>query len=97
MANKINETSEFTIPLKNLLGLIGFTAIAVWAYFGITERITFLEHNYEMTRQEVREHDEWINDFVPPPEVQDAISRVRALELHIKVLETKLEAVIDEQ
>lgn len=50
-----------------------------------------------MTRQEVREHDEWINDFVPPPEVQDAISRVRALELHIKVLETKLEAVIDEQ
>jgi len=29
MASKINETSEFTIPLKNLLGLIGFTAVAV--------------------------------------------------------------------
>jgi hypothetical protein len=95
MANKINETSEFTIPLKNLLGLIGFTAIAVWAYFGITERITFLEHNYEMVKQDLDEHDKWISDFRPPPEVQDAISRVRALELHIKVLETKLEAVIN--
>ena len=96
MANKINETSEFTILLKNLLGLIGFTAIAVWAYFGITERITFLEHNYEMMDAEVEENETWIDNFEPPPEVQDAISRVRALELHIRVLETKLEALINE-
>ena len=27
MANKLNEQSEFTIPLKNLLGLVAFTAI----------------------------------------------------------------------
>jgi len=87
MANKLNEGSEFTIPLKNLLSLIAFTGIAVWAYFGIIERIAFLEHNQEMIQVEVEENDEWIDDFKPPVEVQDTIARVRELELKVKELE----------
>jgi len=45
MANKLSESSEFTIPLKNLLALVGATAVSVWAYFGIIERLTFLDRN----------------------------------------------------
>lgn len=37
---KLNEDSEFTIPLKNIVGLVAFTVVAVWAYFGVIERIT---------------------------------------------------------
>jgi len=48
MATKINEKTEITIPLKNLIGLIVIAAIAVWAYVGVTERISFLEHRYVM-------------------------------------------------
>ena len=87
MANKLNEGSEFTIPLKNLLSLIAFTGIAVWAYFGIVERIAFLEHNQKMIQIEVEENDEWIDQFKPPVEVQDTIKRVRELELKVKELE----------
>lgn len=87
MANKLNEGSEFTIPLKNLLSLIAFTGIAVWAYFGIVERIAFLEHNQEMIAVEVEENDTWIDEFKPPVEVQDTIKRVRELELKVKELE----------
>ena len=87
MANKLNEQSEFTIPLKNLLSLIAFTGIAVWAYFGIVERIAFLEHNQEMIAIEVEENDTWIDNFKPPVEVQDTIKRVRELELKVKELE----------
>ena len=87
MANKLNEGSEFTIPLKNLLSLIAFTGIAVWACFGIIERIAFLEHNQEMIAIEVEENDEWIDDFKPPVEVQETIARVRELELKVKELE----------
>lgn len=87
MANKLNEGSEFTIPLKNLLSLIAFTGIAVWAYFGIVERIAFLEHNQEMISVEVEENDTWIDEFKPPVEVQDTIKRVRELELKVKELE----------
>ena len=90
MANKLNEQSEFTIPLKNLLGLVAFTGIAVWAYFGIVERIAFLEHNQEMIQIEVEENDQWIDEFKPPIEVQDTIKRVRELELKLRTIETLL-------
>ena len=87
---KLSETSEFTIPLKNLLALIGATAVSVWAYFGIIERLAFLEHEQAMHWEEITENDDWIDDFQPPPEVADAIKRVRAMELKIKEIETKM-------
>lgn len=89
-ASKLNESSEFTIPLKNLLGLVGFTAIAVWAYFGITERLSFLEHEQEMMMVEIEENDDWIDNFEPPAAVQDSIERVRNLELEVERLKLRL-------
>ena len=86
----LSETSEFTIPLKNLLALVAATAVSVWAYFGISERLSFLEHNLEMLAIEVEENDNWIDDFQPPPEVADAIARVRAMEIRLKEIEVKL-------
>lgn len=87
---KLSESSEFTIPLKNLLAMIAATAVSVWAYFGISERLSFLEHNLEMLAIEVEENDNWIDDFQPPPEVADAIARVRAMEIRLKEIEVKL-------
>jgi len=87
---KLSESSEFTIPLKNLLALVAATAVSVWAYFGISERLSFLEHNLEMLAIEVEENDNWIDEFKPPPEVADAIARVRAMEIRLKEIEVKL-------
>jgi len=87
---KLSESSEFTIPLKNLLALIAATAISVWAYFGIIERLAFLEHEQAMHWEEITENDDWIDDFQPPPEVADAITRVRAMEIRLKEIEVKL-------
>lgn len=88
---KINEDTEVSIPLKNLVGLIVGTVIAVTAYFGLTERIAFLEHNYTMMDMQVDKNNDWINSFKPPAEVQDTIKRVRHLELKIKELEIIIE------
>ena len=87
---KLSESSDFTIPLKNLLAMIAATAVSVWAYFGISERLSFLEHNLEMLAIEVEENDNWIDEFKPPPEVADAIARVRAMEIRLKEIEVKL-------
>tara|TARA_Y100000389_G_scaffold200219_1_gene240174 strand:- start:620 stop:910 length:291 start_codon:yes stop_codon:yes gene_type:complete len=88
---KINEDTEVSIPLKNLVGLIVGTVIAVTAYFGLTERIAFLEHNYTMMDMQVDKNNDWINSFKPPAEVQDTIKRVRQSELKIKELEILIE------
>lgn len=92
MAMKVSEDTQVAIPLKNLVGLIIGTVIAVTAYFGLTERIAFLEHNYTMMDMQVDKNNDWINGFKPPPEVQDTIKRVRDLELKVKELEIKLGA-----
>lgn len=87
-ATKINEGSEITIPLRNLVSMIAFTAVSVWVYFGLVERIAFLEHNLDLTMQEVEENDEWIDNFQPPKTVQDTVARVQHLEIEIERLKT---------
>lgn len=83
VATKINEGSEITIPLRNLVSMIAFTAVSVWVYFGLTERISFLEHNLELTMQEVEENDNWIDSFEPPKSVQDTVNRVQEIEVEL--------------
>jgi len=90
MATKINEASEVTIPLRNLISMIAFTAVSVWVYFGLTERISFLEHNLELTMQEVEENDDWIDKFEPPQSVQDTVIRVHDLEIELEKLKVML-------
>jgi hypothetical protein len=86
---KINDQSLITIPVKNLLALIAITAVSVWAYFGIEERLAFLEYNYKMLLIEVEENDNWIDDFQPPSQVLETVKRVRDLELKVRELEVK--------
>ena len=82
-ATRLNEASEVTTPLRNLISMIAFTGVSVWVYFGLVERIAFLEHNLELTMQEVEENDNWIDDFQPPKSVQDTVERVHDLEIEL--------------
>lgn len=88
--SKLSESFEFTIPLKNLLALIAGTGLAVWAYFGIIERLAFLEHEQAMHWEEITENDDWIDEWKPPESVEKNIERVRELELRIQTIEVKL-------
>ncbi len=56
---KVNDKSEITIPLRNLIGLILFIGIAITGYFSLTERITFLEHNAELREIHVKQNSEF--------------------------------------
>lgn len=92
-ATKLNEASEITIPLRNLISMIAFTAVSVWVYFGLTERISFLEHNLELTMEEVEENDNWIDDFQPPQSVQNTVDQVHQLQISIAELQLRLAAL----
>lgn len=91
MANKLNEGSEFTIPLKNLIALIVFTGVAVWGYFGITERLTFIEHNQDLMIVEIEENDTWIDNWAPPSSVQQTTKDVQQLKTQLELLRLELE------
>jgi len=91
MASKLNEASEFTIPLKNLIALIAFTSISTWAYFGITERLTFIEKEVDMALIEIEENDSWIDEWAPPPTVQQTTKDVQELKSQMLLLKYRLE------
>ena len=91
-ATRLNEASEVTIPLRNLISMIAFTGVSVWVYFGLVERIAFLEHNFKLTMAEVEENDTWIDEFEPPKSVQDTVARVHDLEIEIARIKLMLEA-----
>jgi hypothetical protein len=76
------------------LALVAFTAISVWAYFGITERLSFIEHEQETMLIEIEENDSWIDDWKPPSSVQENIKRVRDIELQLVEMQLKLQFLL---
>ena len=39
----LSDKTEIGLPLKNLIGLLGVTITAAWAYFGVIERLNNIE------------------------------------------------------
>jgi hypothetical protein len=56
---RLNESSEITIPVRNLLALVVATGAFVMGYFNITERLNFLEHNNELISIQVDANSEF--------------------------------------
>jgi len=40
---KISDNTSVSMPMRNLLSILGATAIGVWAYFGVIERLNNIE------------------------------------------------------
>lgn len=40
----VNEDTEITIPLRNLIAIVTAIAVASWTYAGINERLNMIEH-----------------------------------------------------
>ena len=59
----ISDSSNISIPLRNLISMIAITGLSVWLYFGLTERLSMLEHEMEMLKIEVEENDSWIDEW----------------------------------
>tara|TARA_X000001388_G_scaffold52714_1_gene38470 strand:- start:84 stop:380 length:297 start_codon:yes stop_codon:yes gene_type:complete len=55
----VNENSNITIPLRNLLSLIAGVGIAVVGYFHIDERIMMLEHEKKIIAMDVEHNSDF--------------------------------------
>ena len=59
MVARLNDASEITIPLRNLLALIAGTAIAVMGYFRVGERLSVLERDAELSSVQIEANSEF--------------------------------------
>ena len=87
----VSDESKVAIPIKNLIGILSTVALSTWAYFGVIERLNFIEMKLESHWEEIEENDNWIDEWKPPEDVQRNIEKVRELEIRIVELEIKQE------
>jgi len=52
---KISDSTAISMPMRNLLSIMAAVAIGVWAYFGVTERITMLETKSQLAEKDVNQ------------------------------------------
>ena len=43
LSGNLNENTNVSLPIRNLLAIVAAVAIGVWAYFGVIERLNLLE------------------------------------------------------
>ena len=60
---KIGEGTDITIPLRNLLSIIGGVAVAVIGYFHVDERIMLLEHEQVRMLDDIQANAVWIDEW----------------------------------
>lgn len=94
---KLNDGSEITIPIRNLIALIITTAVGVMGYFNITERLSFLEHNHALQTVQVEQNSEFRTlwprgELGSLPDDAEQNIRLTFLEKQIEGLLIKMEA-----
>jgi hypothetical protein len=56
----ISDNTAVSMPVRNMLAIIGAVAVGVWAYFGVLERITMLETKSQLAEKDLNGHKERI-------------------------------------
>ena len=54
----ISDNTAISMPVRNMLAIIGAVAVGVWAYFGVLERITMLETTSKLAEKDINQHVE---------------------------------------
>ena len=61
---KISDSTSISMPIRNLLSIIGAVAVGVWAYFGVVERLNKLETQSVLLEKDMTAEDERLHNEV---------------------------------
>ena len=59
MATKLNENTELSMPIRNLIAMVVGVAIGTWAYFGIIERLNSIENTIILIEADLEQNTEF--------------------------------------
>jgi len=59
MATKLNENTELSMPIRNLMAMVVGAAIGTWAYFGIIERLNTMENKIILIEADLGQNTEF--------------------------------------
>ena len=56
---KLSDNTNISMPVRNMLAIIGAVAMGVWAYFGVTEQLNKHSTTLELMQKDLSEHTEF--------------------------------------
>ena len=56
---KLSDSTEVSLPLRNMISLIAGASVATWAYFGIVERLNQIETQQHMMQADLEMNTEF--------------------------------------
>jgi hypothetical protein len=55
----INDNTSISMPIRNMIAIIGAVAVGVWAYFGVTEKLNQHSTSLTLIKKELEENTEF--------------------------------------
>lgn len=99
---EVNDNTNLTIPLRNLIALIFATAVAVLGYSELNSRLTTLEHGQTIQDMTIKENSSFVREWplglrgaLPDDLIQNA--KILALEDKHKEIDLMRERMNDLQ
>ena len=99
---KVNDQTQVSLPIKNIIAIISAIVVAVWTYFGLVERLNRLETNEKLMAQDLLKKAEQTpknQEMYMLIEYQaksiDKHSKQLEENVHTKVLISQLEKKVD--
>jgi len=56
---KVSDNTSVSMPMRNLISILGATALGVWAYFGVIERLNNIETQGKLMLADVKKNTEF--------------------------------------
>jgi len=95
---KISDNTSISMPMRNLIAIVGAVAVGTMAYFGVIERLNKIETNFQLMQQDLIAASEFI-DGVPKgdmvsPQIQELYMLVEYLAESTEKLKGQMESEI---
>ena len=56
---RVSDSTSVSMPMRNLISILGATALGVWAYFGVIERLNNIETQGKLMLSDVEKNTEF--------------------------------------
>ena len=95
---RISDNTSISMPMRNLIAIVGAVAVGTMAYFGVIERLNKIETNFQLMQQDLTAASEFI-DGVPKgdmvsPQIQELYMLVEYLAESTEKLKEQMESEI---
>tara|TARA_R100000231_G_C5200324_1_gene127208 strand:- start:32 stop:436 length:405 start_codon:yes stop_codon:yes gene_type:complete len=91
---KVSDNTSVSMPMRNLLSILGATALGVWAYFGVIERLNNIETQGKLMLADVDKNTEFRIKW--PRGEMGSLPADSQQDMLIEFMATQLEAMQEE-